>query len=245
MTIAERLRSTAAQLARAVAAHEKIKKTLADTPVPTTVSDEQLSELQTAFEAASADLALGEGTPAAVEDARRALTEAHAARQVASLSSNHEAALRAGLEHKLADAEAEIVRLSADARKAEGAYLVEEMAKADVKYLKAALELDQALHRMHACRMALMSREQQPAQGFIRVPQQITFWALGPTSFEYALGLKPMLPGNDPGTAWNRHLQPRWDHGQDQEAIDVELAEASQDRGLLARVRAAISSPTD
>lgn len=237
MTPTESLRAAASRLARAVANRDKIAALIESTAVPLEAnSQSDIAGLRMAYETAAAEVALGSATQTQADEARQKLQDANLRRETAEKAVVESAAVRAGLERKLAEADAEVVNANEQVQAAEVAYLEFEIEVADQKYVAAAVEVGYLLLRIHSFRNGLRAR------GFT-APLRIDHPNLPICGRASAAHVRARLTPEC--NLAGRPLIAHWDMEAQAAALRSELAEAAQDRGLVARVRRAISATAD
>jgi hypothetical protein len=239
-TITQKIKTTAADLAKAKAVEQQIEQAIAALPRTGSDTGADAQTLRIARETAAADLALASVGAGDLEQAKANLQAAESAQLQADEIARGQAATLAGLQRKLDLASVEVQQLTKVHKAAQADYILERMKEADAKYVNLAASITQEMARIKACRSLLIDygHAAMPGNG-----ELVDFLAMGPISAGIACDRY-----NAQGGGFGCRFLPRHDHASEVQFIKREIESLTgpekttpaAEKGPIARVLTAL-----
>lgn len=239
-TIAQKIKATAADLAKAKAVEQQIEQAIAALPRAGGDTGANAQALRTVRESAAADVALASVGAGDMEQAKAKLHAAESAQLQADEIARGHAATLAGLQRKLDAASVEVQQLTKVHNAAQADCILEWMKDADAEYVNLATSITRTMARVKACRSLLIDL------GFPAMPgrgELVDFVAIGPISAGIACDKY-----NAHGGGWGCRFLPMNDQSQEVDLIKREIDGLTQpektppaaEKGPIARALSAL-----
>lgn len=222
MTPTDAIKASHTAMHAATAACERLQE-LADAQARAAQPDQgpDLATVRQAYEDASAAHALGEISAAELAAAQTALAAAEEAHQASAAQRSKEDAVQAGIQRRLALAQAELQRATEAEKAAHVAWVLAELKTADADYVRHGLAAASAMCRAESLKSWLQSQGLS-VEGLRAFSAELRLPPVASASFAAVLEARPAM-ANNPGEAWQSDLFPRIEPAAARAALEAEM----------------------